>query len=345
MLPLLALLLIATMKRVDLVKIGGFKAGENLVASEVPKPSGLGPNEVVVEIKAAAVNPIDWKQAVWGILIPKALPASLGCDISGVVVDCGPDAASWRGKRVLAYLGADKSLHATDKGAFAEQVVVDADLVAEFPDCMTFQEAATIPVGALTAGLLLDAVSAKESGWLVVYGASSSVGFNAVQLAAKRGYRVIAVASVKHEATLRELGASGFVDYRNDDFDAKVRAICGQDKLVGAVDCIGEAPTFAKSASIVKDLGGGAVKLVVATTSMSADAPEPVVGVSVNLGSALDRPGDRKLIGASLPTMTALKTMPVRLVKGPVSAETVEKAFQVSKDGVSGEKVVIEWTE
>jgi hypothetical protein len=65
----------------------------------------------------------------------------------------------------------------------------------------------------------------------------------------------------------------------------------------------------------------------------------------VNLGSALDRPGDRKLIGSSLPTMTALKTMPVRLVKGPVSAETVEKAFQVSKDGVSGEKVVIEWTE
>jgi NADPH:quinone reductase-like Zn-dependent oxidoreductase len=341
---LLPLLVMATMKRVDLVKVGGFKAGENLVTSDVPKPT-LAPNEVSIEIKAAAVNPVDWKQSEWGYLLPKTLPASLGCEVAGIVVDSGADAAPWKGKRVFAYLGADKSLHGTDKGAFAEQVVIEADVVAEIPDGMSFQDAATLSVGALTAEFLLDAISAKANGWLVVYGASSSVGFNAVQLAAKRGYKVIAVASAKHEAISRELGASGFVDYRNDDFDATVREIIGKDKLVGAIDCIGEAPTFARSASIVKELGDGTVKLVVSTTSMSSDAPEPVVGVSVNLGTALDRPDARKLVGGWLPTVTALRTMPVRLVKGRVSAETVERAFQLSKDGVSGEKIVIEWTE
>jgi NADPH:quinone reductase-like Zn-dependent oxidoreductase len=346
----LALLLAATtMKRIDLIKVGGFKAGENLVASEVPVPptDSLGPNEVLVQVKATAVNPVDWKQASWGFLLPPELPAALGCDVSGVVVGCGPEASGWMGRRVVCYVGADKSAHATDKGAFVEKVSIGADVVAELPDGMTFSQAATLPVGFFTAAFLLKAISPKQGGWVIVYGGSSSVGFNAVQLAVRKGYKVIAVASAKHESLMKDLGASGFVDYRNDDFNAKVKEIVGQEKLVGAVDCIGDAATFDLCATIVKELGDDSVPLAVSTTG-DTGAHSPPAGVSaapVMFGNALDIPEDRKLVAEWSKEMVTLETMPVRAVRGPFAAETVEEGFQVSKDGVSGQKVVIEWTE
>jgi NADPH:quinone reductase-like Zn-dependent oxidoreductase len=337
------------MKRIDLIKVGGFKAGENLVTSDVPIPTvkSLGPNDVLVHVKATAVNPVDWKQATWGFLLPAELPVALGCDVSGVVVGSGPEASGWMGKRVVACVGADKSKHPTDKGAFVEQVSIGADVVAELPDGMTFSEAATLPVGFFTAAFLLKAISAKAGGWVIVYGGSSSVGFNAVQLAARKGYKVIAVASAKHDAHMKDLGASGFVDYRNEDFNAKVKKIVGQEKLVGAVDCIGDSTTLEKCTAIVKELGDDSVPLVVSTTGSTGghDPPTGVSAVPVVFGSSLDIAEERKLVGEWSKEMVTLKTMPVRAVKGPFTAETVEEGFQMSKDGVSGQKVVIEWTE
>jgi NADPH:quinone reductase-like Zn-dependent oxidoreductase len=245
-------------------------------------------------------------------------------------------------------LGADKSSHPTDKAAYAERVAIGSDVVVEIPEGVSFADAATLPVGALTAGLLLSAIAPpKDGGWVIVYGASSSVGYNAVQLAARRGYKVIAVASAKHEALAKELGAHGFVDYRDDDFDAKVKAIVGRDGLLGAADCIGEATTFSRCASVVKELGDASAPLAVSTTGRppAGGLPEGVAAVPVTLAFVLDVPDDRKRVAEWSKAMVTLRTMPVRSVKGPVSAETVEEAFRVSQKGVSGEKIVIEWTE
>lgn len=321
-------------KRIDLIKPGGIRAGENLAVTEVPKLTA-GPGQVLLDIKASAINPVDWKMAVYNFLIPEAMPVALGCDVAGI------DTSS--GKRVLAHVGCNKTLHATDRAAYAQQVVVDADFCTELPADMSFAEGASLPVGAMTGIWLLDELkgAVEPDSWVLVWGASSSVGFNTIQLAVQRGLKPIAVASGKHEASLQAIGTAAFVDYNKDDVEAKVKEILGASgKLSGAVDCIGIESTSTVCCKLVKDLGGTVVSCV------SGGLPPPPEGVSfksVILADALDT--HRARVIADLPLLVKLKPQKLRLVKGGFTAETLEKAFQLNKDGVSGEKVVIEWTE
>ena len=337
----------AMMKRIDLVKVGGFKANENMVTVDAPEPAADS-NQVVIDVRASAINPVDWKMAEYGFLLPESLPAALGCDVAGVVIKASDECKDMIGKRVVAYIGADKTNHATDRGTFVEQVVMDVDVVGEIPDTMSFAQASTLPVGAMTAVLLLNAVKLSSGSFVLVWGASSSVGFNAVQLALKRGLKPIAVASGKHEAGLKALGVSGFVDYTKNDVEQSVKAICGDENLNGAVDCIGTEPTFGTCTQLVGDLGDEKAERVVSSVAPSVALPEPPPGVKkcpIELATGLDNPNVReKVVKATLPIMVELQTQPVRSVKGPFTAETVEEGFQINKSGVSGEKVVIEWT-
>lgn len=332
------------MKRIDLIKTGGFIAGEHLVVANVPTPEPTD-QQVVIEIKASAINPVDWKMAEYGFYLPESLPATLGCDVAGVIIKA--PSQELLGKRVVAYLGAIKTNHATDRGAFCQQVAIDADVVGEIPDSISFAAAATLPVGAMTATLLLNALSVEKGDKVLVWGASSSVGYNTVQLAISRGLKPIAIASGKHGPALQAFGVAGFVDYTKKDVKKKVKEICGDDKLNSAVDCIGTPTTFGMCSELVGELGGAGAERVVSTVS-SFGLPEPPQGVemsSVTLGPGLDDPDMReKVVKATLPIMVDLQTLPVRSIKGPFSAETVQEAFQTCKSGVSGEKVVIEWT-
>jgi NADPH:quinone reductase-like Zn-dependent oxidoreductase len=330
------------MKRIDLIKTGGFAPTENLVVSEVdvPKP---GPKELLIDVKASAINPVDWKMAEYGFLLPETLPAALGCDVAGVVVD-GPD--EWKGKRVVANVGCNKSNTITSRGAYVDKVLSDIDVVFEIPDSMSFAQAASLPVGGLTAIFMLDLLHVSKGDWVLVWGASSSVGFHAVQLAAKSGLKVIAVASRKHEAELKEIGAAALVDYRKDDIEAKVKEIVGTDKLNGAVDCIGIPESFGTSAKLVDTLGDKDANKVVSSVT-SSGLPEPPAGVarkSVLLAFVLENEIERKAIKEGFPRLFGLKPQTIRSVEGPLAAETLQKAFQINKDGVSNEKVVIEWT-
>ncbi|EEC42599.1 alcohol dehydrogenase [Phaeodactylum tricornutum CCAP 1055/1] len=342
------------MKRIDLVKTGGFQAGVHLRTQfNVPVPA---PNahQVLLQVKASAVNPVDWKMAEYGFLLPDPLPAALGCDVAGVVVKASGTHAHLLGQRVVTYLGANKAQSTVDQGAYVEQVVVDADLVAALPDAMSFAEATTFPVGALTADLLLRELSLQKGDWVLVWGASSSVGYFAVQRALARGYRVIAVASGSHEAALTELHVTAFVDYRKGDVVAQILAVGGDEPLVlnGAVDCIGGPDTFGTCAQLVHDAFGPGdtdtrtTTLVVSTTN-SMGLPTPPGNVQarpVDLGTALDKAETREFVRTALPEIIReCRAMKVRSVVGPMAAETVQEAFQVNKDGVSGEKVVIEW--
>ena len=333
------------MKRIDLVKKGGFAAGEHLVAVDVPVPVPSD-DEVLVEVKASAVNPVDFKQAEYGFMLPDPLPAALGCDVAGVVVKAPAAHAGLQGKRVVTYLGADKSKSRTSRGAFVEQVAVDADLIAEIPDQVSFAEAAALPVAGLTAQMLLNELSLSEGSWVLVWGASSSVGYSCIQLAVRRGLKAIGVASGKHEESVMSLGAAGFVDYKKDDVMVKVKEICNEH-LNTAVDTIGLPDTFGTCAELVKVLGDSTVDLAVSSVG-SVGLPEPPPGIKkvpVLLGSALDIEKPRGLVKAWLPEVVQLKPLPIRVINGTFSAGTVQNAFQSCKDGMSGEKVVIEWSE
>jgi D-arabinose 1-dehydrogenase-like Zn-dependent alcohol dehydrogenase len=226
---------------------------------------------------------------------------------------------------------------------------MDANLVCEIPDKMTFAEASTFPVAAMTAVLLLNALNLSNGSFVLVWGASSSVGFNAVQLALKHGFKPIAIASGKHEAGLKALGVADFVDYTERYVEQRVKAICGNEKLNGAVDCIGTETTFSTYAWLVGDLGDPKAERAVSTVAPAAALPEPPQDVkkfAISLAAAIDNPDIReKVVKTTLPIMVQLQTQPIRCVKGPLPPETVTNGFQTNKSGVSGEKVVIEWTE
>lgn len=333
------------MKRIDLVRAGGFRAGTHLVTSEnVPPIENPKDNEVVIRIKASAVNPVDWKMALYDFFLPEPLPAALGCDIAGEIVQ-SPGNPELLGKRVAAYLGASKISSCTTRGAFVEQVAIDADLVAEIPDGMSYPQAASIPVGALTSELLLKDLTAVTHGsCILIWGASSSVGFNCVQLAKKRGLQPIAVASGKHEQRLRDIGAAGFVDYQKENVEDKVEEMCGSSFLNAAIDCIGDQDTLTDCAELVKVLGDPAIALVVKSVSeLPLESPPDVTIVGVDLGAVYDDKQTRSFIVSCLPEIMTLKPMPIRTIKGPFAAETVQEAFETSERGVSGEKVVIVW--
>jgi NADPH:quinone reductase-like Zn-dependent oxidoreductase len=332
-------------KRVDLIKTGNFKANDGLITSNVEIPSPTA-EEVLIDIKASAVNPVDWKMAEYGFFLPSGIisadnPVALGCDVAGVVVE--PKSSPLWGKRVVTYLGADKTNYANNRGAFAERVVADASLVFEIPDGMSFVDASTMPVGGLTAQLLLDAIepSSKPGDYVLVWGASSSVGYFAVQLAAKAGYKVIAVASGQHKDLCLELGAAHFIDYKAQDVKQAVGEIASS--ISGAVDCIGSEATTSMCADILAVEANNGPKTVSSTSGYSPkNLPDQVQVVGINLGGAVDdRP---EFIKKSFPKLLNLKTQPTHIISGPVDATTLEKGFQLSKNGVSGEKIVIEWT-
>ena len=342
------------MNRIDLIQSGGFAPDINLVVSNVVVPQPLA-GQLLIDVQASAVNPVDWKMAEYGFLMPtptRESPVALGCDVAGIVEATGDGLESWMGKRVVTYLGATKQAEApTARSAYTEKVVVDADVVFEIPSesSLTFAQAASFPVGGLTAQLLLDKVSTSVGGkdeWVLIWGASSSVGFHAVQLAANKEYKVIAVASSKHKDALMKLGATAFVDYRVDNVLAVVPEILGDSKKLNAIiDCIAGTPVHETCRSLLSQYGDRTIEKVIATVMPSGDlSPEPgIVFAPVDLGSALDVPESRTFVKQNFPALLKLEPQTIRSVQGDVTAKTLQTAFQMNKDGVSGEKVVIEW--
>jgi NADPH:quinone reductase-like Zn-dependent oxidoreductase len=272
-------------------------------------------------------------------------PTSLGCDVAGTIVAASPSSSLQVGQRVVTYLGADKTQSGTTRPAFADTTAADADVVFPIPEGLTFAQAASIPVGALTATLLLDAVAPtlKKDAWVLVWGASSSVGFNAVQLATHRGYKVLAVASAKHAPTLTKMGAAVVVDYKDDDatMTEHVKANINGTPINAALDCIGSDDSFARSAALLVAWGTAETRILSTVNGGLPEPPKGITKVPVSLASLDD---NRPMIVQAMPTILKVcKPQKLRTIQGEVSAETVEQAFAVQKKGVSGEKVVIEW--
>lgn len=171
----------------------------------LPKPK-VFPGTVLVEVRAASVNPVDWKMSTGALdaLIDAVFPVIPGWDVSGVVVETGPDTPEWSvGDEVLAYARKDM-LHA---GTFAEQVAVPASLLARKPAQLSWGQAASLPLAGLTALRTLDAIGVSAGTTTVIYGAAGGVGSLGVQIAHARGARVIGTASARKHQYVRELGA------------------------------------------------------------------------------------------------------------------------------------------
>ena len=184
--------------------------GEPVELVDVPRP-GPGPGQVLIRVQAAAVNPVDLATAAGSLveagMMPPRPQTGLGWDVAGVVADTGDGVTRFRpGERVIGL----RDLIDVPLGTFAEYVALDAGAVAAAPGRLTSAEAATLPLNVLTADQALDLLGLAPGRTLLVTGAAGALGGYSVELAARRGLRVVAMAAPPDEAVVRGFGAQWF---------------------------------------------------------------------------------------------------------------------------------------
>src|SRR5215831_3918306 len=208
------------------VRIERYGNEEMVELAEVERPQ-LGENHVLVKVRAAAVNPVDWKiRDGLGKLFGLKPPLILGCEVAGTVEAVGSRRPSRTGIKdfvagdeVYGYLSAYS-------GGYAEYVAAPASEFVRKPKHIDFDTAASVPVAALTTWQgIFDHGKLATGQRILITGASGAVGSAAVQLAKAKGAYVIGTGSGRNEEFLRKLGTDEFVDYKKAKLEDKISAV------------------------------------------------------------------------------------------------------------------------
>lgn len=190
------------MKAISYRRYGG---PEVLEYGEVPEPK-VGPDQVLVRVRAAAVNPVDWKcrEGYLDPLLNTVFPVVTGWDVSGVVVRPGASVVEYEaGDEVIGYVREDL----LSLGTFAEYIAAPVRTIARKPAALSFEEAAGLPLAGLTAyQVLVQILKVKRGDTVLIHAAAGGVGSLGVQIAAHLGARVIGTASERNHAYVRGLG-------------------------------------------------------------------------------------------------------------------------------------------
>jgi NADPH:quinone reductase-like Zn-dependent oxidoreductase len=259
--------------------------GGPMALMDLPTP-GIGAGKVLIRVRAAGVNPFDWKVADGELKdeIEHQFPLILGFDAAGVVERVGADVTDLaEGDEVYGYLF--KPL--IGGGAYAEYVSAPAAIVARKPESVGFTEAAALPMPGLTAMDLVDAADPKEGETVLIAGATGGVGSYAVQLAARRGARVIATARQANEAFARGLGATETVDHTRRDIVDAVRTT-HPSGIEAIIDVVSERDVLGRMAGLVKE--GGRL-----ASSVYAANVESLAQRSINATNVGAQPDARRL--------------------------------------------------
>jgi NADPH:quinone reductase-like Zn-dependent oxidoreductase len=206
-----------TMRAVSQDVLGGPEVLK-IVETERPAPR---PNEVLVRVRAAGVNPTDWKHRANGGFLGEP-PFVLGWDVSGVVEATGIGVAAFRpGDEVFGMVP-----YPFGHGSHAEYVTVPARALAPKPAGIDHVQAGALPLVSLTAWqALVETAELRAGQRVLIHAAAGGVGHVAVQIAKARGAYVIGTASAGKHGFLRELGADEVIDYREADFAEVVKGV------------------------------------------------------------------------------------------------------------------------
>ncbi len=317
--------------------------------------------EVVVRTRAVAVNFVDAMPGfAYRFVLPwLSFPAVIGSDVAGEVVEVGAGVTRLQvGDRVVAHAaGTEKSRNTSAEGAFQDYVVLMAHMVAVIPDSLPFEQAVVLPLAMSTAscGLfqkdqlalaLPTASPADRHETVLVWGGSTSVGVNAIQLARNAGYRVIATASPRHFDWLRSLGAAEVIDRTSTSaVDELVAAI--RDQPLAGVLAIGSG-SLSPAIEIAARMPGA--------KRVSSAHPSPITNVRARLarrrgvtvstiwgGTLKDNEVGPAIYGDFLPEALAsgaYRAEPVATVVGEGLA-SIPKALDRLREGISATKLVV----
>jgi NADPH:quinone reductase-like Zn-dependent oxidoreductase len=230
--------IVTTMRAALIDKFGD---NDRVRVAEVPRPTPRR-NDLLVEVKAASVNPVDFKIRSGKLkpLIPYRLPLVLGNDLSGVVVEVGPDVKEFKvGDEIFARLDKDRI------GAFAELALVREPAAAKKPARLSHVEAASLPLVGLTSWqCLLDIGHLKSGQRVLVTAGSGGVGTFAIQLAKHIGAEVFTTVGARNIELVKKLGADHAIDYETTRFEHVAKDIDvvfdtqGGETLLGAFKVI-----------------------------------------------------------------------------------------------------------
>ena len=214
---------------------------ETFVDRPVPEP---GSGELLVAVRAAGVNPVDWKLRN-GFRRPGApdpqFPVAFGSEVAGTVERVGPG--------VEGFAPGDAVFGSPLTGGYAEHTLLPAAVTARLPEGLSFTDAATLPVAAATAWDGIQQLALPEGAVLLVTGAGGGVGVAAVQIARAAGLRVVGVASAGKRSFVESLGARHVAS--GPDFAERVRAITPEG--VDAVFDLVGGEVLEAAASLLRD--------------------------------------------------------------------------------------------
>jgi NADPH:quinone reductase-like Zn-dependent oxidoreductase len=207
------------MKALQITKYGELKNG--LSFNETAKPI-INASDVLIETKAAGLNPIDYKLVNGHLkeIVALNLPNTIGFDLSGVVVEKGAEVTKFEiGDVVYARVPQNQM------GTVAAYVAVASKVISKKPDNISFEEAASLPLVGLTSIQALERVGLKENDRILIHAGSGGVGSFAIQYAKAKGAYVFTTTSTKNVDWVKALGADCVIDYKKEDYKTIVSEI------------------------------------------------------------------------------------------------------------------------
>ncbi|KAK6197228.1 hypothetical protein LQW54_010797 [Pestalotiopsis sp. IQ-011] len=313
----------------------------------VPSPIP-GPNEVCIQPRAVAVNPIDWKNVQFGATV-QSWPAVLGIDGAGIVESVGSGVTVFKaGDEVISYANG-----IIGKGSWADVYTVPENYVARKPEKLSWEEAVSLPIAYLTAAATIrvglkiqlpglsripDSNAPKS---VLVLGGSSSVGSAAIQLLrlALPSVHIVATSSAQHHPHLKSLGASECLDRSAQDDDAALKAEtpdgAGFDAIIDAVGACTSSPTVYAALRV-----HGPRLCAAVVTGPPATFPAGVQGTLVGGQDFLDAEGE------AMPYLARLVdegkyTLPVKVEVLGKGWDKIDVGLARYPVGVSGAKMIV----
>lgn len=325
------------------------RTGERLSIGPAELPP-VAEGQILIRNEAVAINPLDYILQDMAALPWLDYPLIVGSDVAGTIVAIGKGVDRFAlGDRVLGQ-AVGTTVNQPSQGAFQQHTIVLAQMAAPIPPEMAATSAAVLPLGIGTAacglyqaehlGLRRPSADPELSGeTLLVWGASSSVGCNVVQLATASGYEVIATASPRNAAMVRGLGATQVFDHGDAEVvDRVVTALRGKT-LVGAFHATGNLPdTF----NVMRRIEGR--RFVTVTLPLQIAPPETVEAAAI-AGTSLkdDEVGPmiyRDFLPAALASGRYVAAPPAKVVGHGL--EALQRAVDAQREGISGYKLVVE---
>lgn len=272
---------------------------------QIPVPAR---GEVLVRVRAASVNPVDWKVATGSFrpLVRGGVPRTMGSDFAGEVAGLGDGVSGYAiGERVFGFLDPFRRT----QGTFAEYCPVPASYVQRLPGSLAFADAAALACAGATAVTLCSLGRVAAGSRVLVNGAAGGVGHATVQVAVARGAEVTAVASASRHDFVRSLGASACIDYRSEPMS------CWPGGYDAVLDCVPNIPRQAQR-RLLRDKGSS-------VTTVPG-------GVTLLLDPLLNRLGGIQRHGVMLqPQAAIMRELVDHIVQGRLRGE-VEREFDLA---------------